>query len=207
MIPRRLIALYRQFIPVIRFNDLISIDRDGFWFPRSYQRRSLLRAAREFQSIQGQLIVEIGSGIHGAMSGNSILVWARKTNAKRILAVDLDPLRIEEVRMATRRYPHVETLLADGRDVVKSINTSVDLLYLDFWIEDSPNTKLIGQARAESYLEIYRCAREKMAKTSLILIDDTDHIDPWKQSLIISEARIDGFQVLYVGRQTLLRRD
>jgi hypothetical protein len=45
-----------------------------------------------------------------------------------------------------------------------------------------------------------------MAPTSLILIDDTDHIDPWKQTLIVPEARRDGFDVIYVGRQTLLKR-
>jgi len=42
----------------------------------------------------------------------------------------------------------------------------------------------------------------------MILIDDTDHISPWKHTLIVPQAMIDGYKLIYIGRQTLLvRRD
>jgi hypothetical protein len=206
MIPGRLLDVYRRIFPLIRRNDFICIDAGGFWAPRSYQRRSLLRAAYEFQAMGGRTIVEVGSGIHGPMSGNSVIVWATRTMARQIMAVDLDPRRVEEVRSAAARYPNVKPIVADGKDVVRSMTDEIDMLYLDYWVADAPDTKLVGTARAESYLEMYRYARDKLARNSLILIDDTDHIDPWKQTLIIPAAREDGFQVIYIGRQTLLRR-
>lgn len=196
----------RSWIPRFRTNDLIWVDADGFWKPRSHQSASLRYTADLFNEIQGKVIVEVGSGVHGPMAGNSIIVWATKTEARRILAVDMDENRIDEVRAATGGYGNVEPCLADGRDVIKAINDPVDLLYLDFWVEDAPGEPLVGQARADAYLDMYQHAREKLNKSSLILIDDTDHIDPWKQTLIIPEARKDGFHVVYAGRQTLLRR-
>jgi hypothetical protein len=39
----------------------------------------------------GRVIVEIGTGIHGPMYGDSMRVWVSRTKAARIIAVDLDP--------------------------------------------------------------------------------------------------------------------
>jgi hypothetical protein len=197
----------RQIVPDLRMNDFIEIDESGFWRRRSHQGKSLAYAANEFNRLGGKLIVEIGSGVHGPMAGNSIIAWATRTSAERILAVDLDPKRIEEVRAATSRYASVEPLLADGREVVRELSATIDLLYLDFWTPDEDASMLPGTSRADSYLELYELAREKLNKRSLILIDDTDHIDPWKQTRILPAARADGFSVVYVGRQTLMRRE
>jgi hypothetical protein len=39
----------------------------------------------------GLVIVEIGTGIHGPMSGDSMRIWVSRTKAARIIAVDLEP--------------------------------------------------------------------------------------------------------------------
>jgi len=73
---------------------LIRIGSNGFWARRDSPSESLEETARMFNQINGQIIVEIGSGVHGKLAGNSVLTWAKKTRAKRIITVDLDPKQI-----------------------------------------------------------------------------------------------------------------
>ena len=75
---------------------------------------------------------------------------------------------------------------------------------LDFWADEPDDS--FGSGRAEKYLEAYMNGKDKMSPKSLILIDDTDHAPPWKDTLIVPAARKDGFKVIYIGRQTLLAR-
>lgn len=193
------------FFPSIRVNDFIPINANGFWRHRSTPAKSLNRAAVLFNQIDGEVIIEIGTGIHGELSGNSMLVWSRKTHAKRIIALDLEQQRVEEVKEATLQYPNVELVVVDGIKYLMDFKSRIDLLYLDFWTPD-PKGSLPGTGRAESYRKAYIAAKDKMNTHSLILIDDTDHIHPWKHTYIIPEARKDGYEVLYTGRQTLLKR-
>lgn len=185
--------------------EFIELTKEGFWSMRYPPTKSLGRAAELFNRINGKVIVEIGSGIHGELSGNSTIVWTRKTNASRIIAIDLDQKRLDEVTEATKGYTNVETLLTDGIEFVKDFDGKIDLLYLDFWIDDAADA-LPGTARADAYLQAYRNAKDKMSDSSMILIDDTDHTIPYKHSLLIPEARKDGYTVLWIGRQTLLKR-
>ena len=190
---------------------IIEIGEDGFWKERSLPAASLERAAALFEALGGETIVEIGSGLHGPKSGNSIIVWLDRTSARTIYAVDPQAKRIEEIREATAGSSRVQAFVQDGQSFVEGLQATIGLLYLDFWVEvenyraalPKPET---GAVRAEAYLHIYRAARAKLAPRSLILIDDTDHIDPWKHSLIVPAARADGFEVLWTGRQTLLTR-
>lgn len=170
-----------------------------FWKPRNNPNESLKIAAKIFNNMGGKIIVEVGSGIHGKMAGKSVLVWSRKTNAKKIFCLDINEEQIKKVKEATKENPAVHPILIDGFEFMKNCKERIDLLYLDFW-QDS------ARARANSYLKIYKYARKKMNKNSMILIDDTDHGDPWKQTLIVPAACNDGFRVVYVGRQTLLYR-
>ena len=183
----------------------IPIDKSGFWLFRSAPTRSLNNAAALFNQIQGKTIIEIGTGIHGEISGNSMLVWTRKTSAKRIIAIDLEKKRLDEVRSATQKNPNVELILANGINYLQHFSEKIDLLYLDFWVADNAGAPP-GSGRAEAYKEAYIAAKDKMNKNSMILIDDTDHIHPWKHTYIVPLARQDGFEVLYTGRQTLLKR-
>ena len=185
---------------------LIRIASNGFWARRDSPSESLMETARMFNQINGQIIVEIGSGVHGRLAGNSILTWAKKTRAKRIITVDLDPQQIEDVKKATTKFKNVEPIVADGLKFLADFSSRIDLLYLDFWVPD-PEGVLPGTGRAEAYRKAFAAAKDKLADRSLILIDDTDHIHPWKHTLIVPDARQEGFVVVFVGRQTLLMRD
>ena len=159
-----------------------------------------------FNEINGRVIVEIGSGVHGKLAGNSVLTWAKKTRAERIITVDLDPKQIEDVKKATTKFKNVEAIVGDGLKFLADFSSPIDLLYLDFWVPD-PSGALPGTGRSEAYRNAFAAARTKLADRSLILIDDTDHIHPWKHTLIVPDARKEGFVVMFVGRQTLLMRD
>lgn len=184
---------------------IVRVSDNGFWSPRYIPYQSLKIAAQRFNEIGGKIIIEIGSGVQGSMSGDSILVWATKTNAEKIYAFDLDERHVNDVKRHTSEYPNVICELQDGIKFLGAYSGKIHLLYLDFWTED-PVGSLTGEGRAKSYLEAYIAARTKLDKISIILIDDTDHIHPWKHSYIIPEARKDGFKVEYTGRQTLLIR-
>jgi len=185
---------------------LIPIGSNGFWLPRDLPTPSLKETARLFNQINGQTIVEIGSGIHGRLAGSSVLTWAKRTQAKRIIAVDLDEKQIREVKEATQQYSNVEAVVAEGIRYLTDFPATIDLLYLDFWVPDAEGA-LPGTGRAEAYRNAFAAARDKLNSTSLILIDDTDHIHPWKHTLIVPDARKEGFVVRFVGRQTLLTRN
>ena len=183
----------------------IPIDKNGFWANRSTPASSLEKTAGIFNQIRGESIIEIGSGLQGELNGNSILVWAQKTTAKRIITIDTDQKMIDQVIDATKQYPNVEPVVGDGIQYLRDFDSKIDLLYLDFW-SDEVEQGFPGTGRAEAHRKAYNAARDKLNRQSLILIDDTDHVDPWKQTHIVTDARKDGFVVLYVGRQTLLMR-
>ena len=185
---------------------LIPIGSNGFWQPRAEPTPSLRETARLFNQINGQTIIEVGSGIHGRLAGDSVLTWATKTRAKRIIAIDLDEKQIRAVKEATTKYPNVEAIVAEGVRYLADFPSTIDLLYLDFWVSD-PEGALPGTGRAEAYRNAFAAARDKLSRRSLILIDDTDHIHPWKHTLIVPDARKEGFVVRFVGRQTLLTRN
>ncbi|SRX75394.1 O-methyltransferase [Aequorivita antarctica] len=185
---------------------IIEIGTNGFWKNRQSPKQSLERTALLFNEIKGETIIEIGTGIQGEMSGNSALVWAKNTAAEKIYCLDLEDKHISEVKEATQAYKNVEALKIDGLKFLKNFKGKIDLLYLDFWVQDKEGD-ISGTARAESYLKAFLLARKKLNSESMILIDDTDHIDPWKQTLIVPRARKDGFNVIHCGRQTLLKRN
>ena len=183
---------------------IIPIDEEGWWKHRSSPAASLREAARLFNELGGETIVEIGSGLHGDLAGNSIFTWVRRTAARRIVAVDADEARVNEVKSTTAGNPRVETLVADGVQYLEQFRGTIDLLYLDYWLPDREGAVVVG--RADGYRDAYRAARDKMNEHSLLLIDDTAHVHPWKHTYIVPDARTDGFRAVHEGRQTLLRR-
>lgn len=186
-------------------NGVIEIGPHGFWKYRRAPTESLIRAAHIFNSLNGKVIVEIGSGLQGAMSGNSILVWSQQTRAQQIYALDLESKHIEDVKKATKNYSRVTALVEDGMQFLANFVGIIDLLYLDFWTPD-PEDRPIGTGRSDAYLVAYQNSRNKLADNAMILIDDTDHIHPWKHTRIVPAAREDGFHEIWQGRQTLLVR-
>ena len=195
----------RRLVPVSYKKGFIKVNERGFWEPRSSPIKSLKTASRIFKQIKGKVIIEIGSGIQGHTSGNSIIYWATKTGASKVVALDLDEKEIQLVKNATAKYSHVEALVQDGIEYARNFNGKIDLLYLDFWTPDKDG-ELPGSGRAREYLRAYEAAKDKLNDNAMILIDDTDHVHPWKHTYIIPTAREDGFQVIYTGRQTLMLR-
>ena len=177
------------------------IGGDGFWLDRHNPGEYLLRAAFIFEKMHGKTIVEIGSGLHGPGAGNSINTWTR-TSADKIYAVDIDRDKVRQVENLSEKIIAVHQ---DGLDFLRQFKDHIDLLYLDFWIGDKPG-ELVGEGRARAYLNAFQIAKNKLGQHCLILIDDTDHVPPWKDTLIVPAARRDGFVVRFTGRQTLLSR-
>ena len=155
-----------------------------------------------FNKIKGNVIVECGSGLHGEQSGNSMLHWFHDTGATKIHCIEIDPHCINTVKNTLGEDPRI---IYHPTDCFKTIPTipSIDLLYMDFLVNGGAN-------RAEAYLKLYLlCKKGFFKKTGpkLILIDDTDHVDPWKQTLVVPQALKDGYMIVCMGRQTLLARD
>ena len=165
----------------------------GEWIePRLGPQESLHDAADLFNKLKGKIIVECGSGLHGEIAGNAALVWANRTNAQEIHYIDTDQRKLDQVHNHLRGNNRASYHCKDCLEVIKKFNKPIDLLYMDF----------STSRRAETYLELYKISDFPQ----LILIDDTDHVDPWKQTLIVPQAIKDGYEVLWIGRQTLLRK-
>lgn len=200
------IATYRRL-----FLGMVDVADNQFWRLGLVRIRpssvySLRRAAKLFDSLGGKVIVEIGSGVQGRMMGDSVVIWEAKTGAEKIHAVDLDEHQIDTVKARFPGASRVLPVVEDGVEFCRNLEDQIDLLYLDYWVPDVEGD-IEGSARSRSYQECYRAAKSKLAPQALILIDDTDHMDPWKQTGIIEAARIDGFNVCWTGRQTMLFRN
>ena len=167
----------------------------GFATPREFPAKSLEYASRYFDEIKGEVIVECGTGLQGELSGDSMLYWFRKTEAKIIHCIDMDIKWINTVRDSLGSTERVKYHEDNCFNVVPGIK-NIDLIYMDYWVGD-------GREREKSYLNLYN----KSSFPKLILIDDSDHSRPWKQTMIVPVAMVShGYRLVYMGRQTLLVR-
>jgi hypothetical protein len=73
-----------------KIDGLHPVADNGFYQFRCAPTKSLNKAAALFNQIHGETIIEVGTGIHSKIAGNSMLVWLEKTSAKRIIAIDLE---------------------------------------------------------------------------------------------------------------------
>jgi len=99
----------------------------------------------------------------------------------------------------------------DGIDYIKSYTKKIDLLYLDAWDVDLPES-------SEKHLEAYHCSKKIMNPNCLILIDDTDveffnnelimaiDLPGGKGRLVAKEALKEGYKIIFTGRQTLFKK-
>tara|TARA_R110002167_G_scaffold15560_11_gene62067 strand:- start:367 stop:939 length:573 start_codon:yes stop_codon:yes gene_type:complete len=168
----------------------VNYKLNSFAKPRKSHLQSVEYVAELFEQLDGKKIVECGSGVH--TPDCSALKWFEKTNATEIHYIDLDPVRIEEVKERIGTHERVHYHIQSCLDVVPKI-TDIDLLYMDFWVGR-------GADRAKAYYDLYNLAN----RPRMILIDDSDHTSPWKHTAMIPVAIADGYTVEYVGRQTLL---
>ena len=169
-----------------------TLDKNkGFSIPRELPAISLQYTADFFNLIHGKTIVECGTGLQGEMSGNSMLYWFNKTNANKIFCIDVDEKWIDTVKNKLGNHERIVYKHDDCFNVVSDVK-NIDLIYMDF---NPPN-------RATAYLNLFNISNSP----KMILIDDTDHCRPWKQTLIVPCAVKEGYSIIYVGRQTLLIR-
>ena len=86
----------------------------------------------------------------------------------------------------------------DGIEFLEEFDGTIDVLFLDGWD--------VGRHKyREKHLEAYLTAKNKLADTHLILIDDTDFRiqDGGKDALLTPKLIEDGYFMLFNGRQTL----
>jgi hypothetical protein len=86
----------------------------------------------------------------------------------------------------------------DGLEFIEEFEKNIDILFLDGWDKGT-------YQYAEKHLECYEKSINKLSKTNLILIDDTDYItkDGGKDRLLSPRLIEDGYIPLFNGRQTL----
>jgi len=189
-------------------------------FPNPFLREALLM----FKERGGKTIIEIGSmrrqlthpidelNVDCCMDGHSSLILARE--AKEFWSIDISQgatdITNEELRKAGLLTNTIKAINGDGLEFLRKYDFSIDLLFLDAWDVDLPESP-------DRHLEAYEIAKGSLHSNSLILIDDTD-VDlvngqvvfadglSGKGKMVIPKAIEDGWRVVFSGRQTLLSR-
>lgn len=148
----------------------------------------------------------------GCLDGHSTYLWAR--TKWKVDSVDINKDHIEVAKSCCFGLSNVTFYNMDAILYAKfNMLTQYDLLFLDAWDVDLLDC-------AEKHLEFYDVAKHTLKENCLILIDDTDlyydhekkeyFADPECQSgkgrLLIPQLLKDGHEVVFKGRQTLLRK-
>lgn len=141
------------------------------------------------------------SSIHFGLCKNSVFY-----------SVDINPDATRNTKEVFTRFnlPTFNIFTADGLEFLKSFPFQIDLLFLDAWDVDLPDSQ-------QKHLDAYNMAKPHLTERSLILIDDTDveltdrgivFADglSGKGKLVIPQAMEDGYKVIFSGRQTLLSK-
>ena len=127
------------------------------------------------------------------------LGWIMRLEDQRLVRDPNSPPPVVLVP-ATRKYLNLHVYTADGIWFLNRFEREIDLLYLDAW------DVIAGSNYAEKHLEAYRAALPHLARTCVVLIDDTDILNGGKGRLVIPQMIRDGFDLVTWGRQALLVR-
>jgi hypothetical protein len=167
-------------------------------------------AAQLIREFNFKTIVEVGSMRHPLKhaldefdpeccnEGHSTLYFA-DTGAE-VFTTDVNPKCSEVLVSSTRTYRNLHVYTSDGIWFLKKFDRPIDLLYLDAW-DVVPSLEY-----AEKHLEAYRAAIPHLARTCLVLIDDTDILNGGKGRQAIPQMIRDGFELVTWGRQAMLAR-
>lgn len=143
--------------------------------------------------------------------GHSTYLWAR--TGWNVVSVDINPDYIETAKKICAGFDNVSFIVADAIKYVETIGAcNYDLIFLDAWDLDSSQS-------AENHLNFYNKIKNKFRKKPMILIDDTDiYYDKerkeyfyddeclsGKGKLLIPGLLKTGYEIVFKGRQTLLR--
>lgn len=174
--------------------------------PRPY----LLSAIDLLKRIQGKTIVEVGCmrqplnhpldviNPQCCNDGHSTAVWG--STGLSVHSVDINPGAVKIAAAACAAMPNVRVTCADGIEFLRAFPDRIDLLFLDAW------DAVKGIPYAEKHLEAFEVVREKLSPSAIVLIDDTDMAFGGKGRMAIPAIIRAGFDLLTVGRQTLLMR-
>ena len=193
------------------------------WEIRKKPYPSLIKAIELFKSINGKVIVEVGSmrkpalhDIHDyshecCMEGHSSMLFALSSQEFHTVDIDMPTSKITHKALKALNTTNPWNVYnGDGIKFLKEFKGVIDLLFLDAWDIGVNNY-------AENHLEAYKAAEPKLNKQHIILIDDTDinhtaergfHNDEdsmgGKGSVVIPYLIKNGYTVVFKGRQTCL---
>jgi len=154
----------------------------------------------------------------GCGDGHSTYLWGR--TGRSVTSIDVDSNSMAMAQEACAEFKNITFVLSDAIEYARSFlklykdasGMRIGLLFFDAWDLSIPGY-------AEKHLEFYDILRP-LNDDCLILIDDTDlyydqekkeyFADPeglsGKGKLLIPRLKEDGYEVLFTGRQTLLRK-
>jgi len=174
--------------------------------PRPY----ILSAIDLVKRIGGKTIVEVGcmrqvlnhpldqTVPQCCNDGHSTVFWGM--SGLDVHSVDINAGAVKIAAATCAAMPNVKVTCGDGIAFLRAFQGTIDLLFLDAW------DAIKGLPYAERHLEAFECVRDKLAPSSIILIDDTDMAFGGKGRLAIPAIIRSGYDLLLTGRQTLLFR-
>jgi len=151
----------------------------------------------------------------GCCDGHSSYLFAQ--TGWDVISVDINAAHVAIAEASCCLFKNIKFIIKDGLDFARELSganppQTIGLLYLDAWDLEIPDT-------AEKHLEFYKIIKAGLNKDCLILIDDTDLwydrenreyvndelCESGKGKLLVPELLRDGYEVVFKGRQTLLR--
>ena len=189
---------------------------------REFPAPSILKTLEMFKDRNGGTIVEIGGcrmplthpldqlDRNCCLDGHSTAYWTKEHHT---VSIDIDSQVIANTIQIVHNLRQAENLVVmclDGIEYLRNRSTQIDLLFLDAWDVNLPNS-------AEEHLKAFQAAENILHDQSLVLIDDTDVdcIDgqlvfsegiSGKGKLVIPYAIEKGWHIVFSGRQTLLSK-
>jgi len=181
------------------------------------------QAIKLFQQRNGKVIVEIGcirqrfnhpieqepQDCPSRLDGHSTVHFA--STGAQFFSVDISKAHINLAKELTAGHQNTIIQQIDGIKFLKNFFKPIDLLFLDAWDVEIPDS-------AERHLEAYEVAKKHMSPQGLILIDDCDvgmvegklapavNLYGGKGEKVVPVAQNEGWKVLMRGRCVLLSR-
>jgi len=188
---------------------------------RKSPSEGLKKAISHVRSIGGKVIVELGSmrqpcghpdpldcppDCPGVNEGHSTLAFAR--TGLQVYTVDIARGAYRIANAMSAEYPNLHAFCMDGLTWLRKRSGKIDLLYLDAWDVDLPDS-------ADRHYEAYEIGRRKLSPGGMIIVDDIDveydgekFVPSYgiggKAGKIAVSAVVDGYTVSDNGRHLFL---
>lgn len=182
-------------------------------YPSQARKETMEKTFAELGKVNDPIIFEVGrmrSEHSGESDGHSTLMFATyiKEKGGRLFSIDNQAPTEAVCReaMAKAGLDSSETTFVN-KDAIRFFSdmwseTFLSLLYLDGW--DLVNVK--DNYSAQNHLLCFLLAEPFVLPGGLVLIDDTGLPNKGKGKLVVPVATLMGWDVLFEGYQTLLRK-